>query len=326
MKTIMMRTILFGIALAMVGQSPAMAQEALPLQVSPTRQEIEADPGETVSFNVRFFNFGTAPVSGLIQVADFIVDNDDGSPRIIDNANEASPRFSGSQWIELPFDRMSIAAEDRVSVQARLTVPADARPGGRYVAIYFEPAGRLPEPGNTIREAGSAISPRIGALVFIKVKGPITEKTLISRLFAPSFLEYGPIPVETDIMNTGDYHVRPRGSITLKNMFGNSVDQEKLRENNIFPDRFRTYKNELGHKWMVGQYTLEVKAAYGDGGQIIERSINVWVFPWKVALAIVLAVIILILIIRYIQQNYVQKLEAEHQEVEKLKKELNEKE
>lgn len=311
---------------------PVHAQSSvLPLQVAPARQEITVDPGDTTAVSVRFFNLSDLPASGFVRAADFIVTDNAGTPSILEGVTQTSPRFSASGWVEMPFDRMSIAANDKVSVQAIIKVPANARPGGRYLAIYFEPTGSLPSAVG-VQEAGTRVSQRLAALVYIRVNGPITEKALVSRIFAPTFQEYGPIDVEADVLNKGDYHIAPQGSISLKNMLGGFIDQRKIESANIFPDTVRTFKNTIGKKWMFGKYDVEVQAAYGTTGQVIKRSVSIWVFPWKVALVILLALIIVIVLIRNLYRRLIVKentLESEikkdHDEIQKLKEQLDRK-
>lgn len=312
---------------------PTEAQQLQRLQVAPARQELRVDPGDTAAVSIRFFNLSEFPVAGYIRMADFIVEGTDGTPQILENTDQVSPRFSAASWITLPFDRMAIAGNDKVEVQARIEVPADARPGGRYVAMYFEPDTSLATSINNVdEEADSEVAQRIAGLVYIRVNGPVTEKAIISRISAPSFLEYGPIDVEADILNRGDYHVRPQGSVTVKNMLGAQVDEERLEAINIFPDASRTYENELGRQWMFGKYTVEYTTAYGETGQVISRSIGVWVLPWKVVLVVLLALIILIYGGRTAYRRLIIKehileseLKKEKEEIEHLKEELNKK-
>jgi len=308
---------------------PVFAQAILPLTVAPARQELLVNPGEQTAINVRFYNTGDTPISGLIKAGDFIVEGKEGTPRIIEDISQASPKFSASFWFTLPYDRITIAAQDKVSLQAKINVPDDARPGGRYVAVYFEPGGAVPQAVGGPKEAGLGVASRIASLVYLRVAGPALERALISRLFAPSFLEYGPIKVESEIANRGDYHVRPRGVLTLSNIFGGPVDQQVLKEQNIFPDGSRLYTNTLGKKWMLGKYKVDLTASYGEKGQVLNRAIFVWVFPWKVVTVILLALIILFLLGRNIYQKVVVKeakleeeVEEEKEEIEKLKEEL----
>jgi len=308
------------------------AQSAIPLQVAPARQELQVDPGQKTAINVRFMNTGDNPVSGFLRVADFIVDNETGTPKLLEGADQPSPRFAASHWITLPFDRMSIAAHDQVSVQATVQVPSDSRPGGRYIAIYFEPATDEVTDNADPEEKKTAISAKLAALTYFRVAGPITEKALISTLFAPTFQEHGPLSVQADILNRGDYHITPFGSITIRNMMGGLVDQKRLKDVNIFPDAGRSFSDTLGHKWMIGKYKVTVLAAYGTTGQVVERSIDVIIFPWKLALIILLAIIILIVLIKQGYRRFIYKenmledeVAKERKEIDKLKEELHSK-
>ncbi|VVA44584.1 conserved hypothetical protein [Candidatus Roizmanbacteria bacterium] len=317
----------FAFLLLTLGQ--ANAQTALPLTVAPARQEITVNPGEQTAVNIRFYNFSEAPVSGIVRVADFIVDNSQGAPRIIEDSSQISPRFSAQAWLDIPYDRITIAANDKVSLQAKINVPIDARPGGRYVAVYFEPTTAIPQAIGAEKEAGTGVTSRIASLIYIKVAGKTTEKALVSRFFTPGFFEYGPVKVDTQILNRGDYHIRPRGVITMSNIFGSPVDQINFREENIFPDVVRNYENSLGKKWLMGKYKLNFTASYGESGQVLEAFTYVWVFPWRVALVTLLTIIIVIYLIGHLYKNIVVKetnleseLKKEHEEIEKLKSQL----
>ncbi len=305
------------------------AQSILPLTVAPARQELSLNPGEDAAFDVRFYNLGDSPVSGILKVADFIVDNKEGTPRIIDDVSQASPRFAASNWVSLPYDQITIAANDKVSLQAKIKIPINARPGGRYIAVYFEPVGVVPQAVGSQKEAGVGVTSRIASLIYIRVAGPITEQALITRLFAPIFYEYGPINVETEILNRGDYHIRPKGVISLTNMFGGLIAQDKLKEQNIFPDASRSYLNTVGQKWMFGRYKIDLAASYGEKGLALSRFIYVWVFPWRLITIIFLTLIILILLGKNIYKKIItkeiqleQELSQEKEELRRLKEEL----
>lgn len=317
-------TLLVTLSLAFAVQTHA--QTVLPLTVGPARQQITINPGEDTQLSVKFYNQSDSPISGLVKVADFIVSDDQGTPRIIENAEQASPKFSASQWIELPFDRMTIAANDKAVVQFNLKVPADAKAGGRYAAIYFEPVSPFAQP---VGESGASITPRIASLLYIRVSGPITENAFISGLFAKSFQEFGPVIVTGQINNAGDFHIRPRGVFTLSDSFGSLVEQTNLKESNIFPDAARTFTATLGQKWMFGKFKVNLTASYGEKGQALNNSLYVWVMPWRVMIIVVLALIILFLLGKALYKNTIsreatleEELSQEREEIEKLKNQL----
>ena len=308
------------------------AQASLPLVVMPARNEIEVAPGEKTAVTISFYNQSDDPVSGFFKTADFIVEDSKGTPKFIENAEDAPAKYSASRWLTLPYDRATLPAHDKVTIQTEILVPNDARAGGRYTAVFFQQGNTLPKPSGT-EEVGSGTNLRIASLIYIKVKGPITEKALISGFFVPSFFEYGPIKVETDILNRGDYHVTPRVSLTLANTFGGLVDQKLFKTQNIFPDTSRSYETELGTKWMAGRYKVNLTGSYGESGQALTAVSYVWVFPWRVALAVILTIIIMIFIANKLYKNIVVKettleeeLEKEKDEIEKLKQMLRKKE
>lgn len=308
------------------------------LTVAPSRQELTLDPGETKTITIKFLNNGQELVSGPVRVVDFIVEDKEGSPIFLDEtikitgATQISRRFSAASWVSLPYQTISIAAKNKVIVDVKISAPADARPGGRYLAVYFEPGGFLPESGNQPREAGSPVVSRIVGLVYIRVSGPITEQANLVKFSAPRFSEYGPVLVTTEIANQGDYHIRPQGTITLFNSFGRQVAQDTFGEANIFPDASRLFENQLGQKWMFGRYKAKLMANFGESGKTLSGTIFFWVLPWKVILITLLAITIIILFfstfyrrLKGRQEELEAKLAEEEKELDELKKKLAEK-
>jgi len=311
--------------------SVVRAQTTLPLTVAPARQQISLNPGEESQIMVKFYNQSDFPLAGLVKVADFVVDNDQGTPRIIEDASQASPKFSASAWMSLLNDRTTIPANDKTTVQVTIDVPKEALPGGRYVAVFFEPVFT---PATAVGQSATGIVPRIASLLYIRVNGPIKEDAIISNMFAKSFYEYGPIDVSAQIANNGDYHIRPQGTFVLTDSLGGIVQQSSLKAENIFPDALRVFTTSIGEKWMMGRYKISLSALYGEkNNKTMERSIYVWVFPWRVTLIVILTLIILGIISRAVYKNIIVKetsleeeLSEEKKEIEKLKKELGKRE
>lgn len=308
------------------------AQTSIPLMVMPARQEIEVTPGERTTINLNFYNQSDDPISGFFKSSDFIVEDSKGTPRLIENPEDAPTKFAASSWFTLFYDRATLPAHDKVSLQVTIDVPSDARPGGRYVAVFFEQGSNIPQSLGAQEEAGVGTTSRIAALVYMKVAGPITEKSLVSRFFAPFFFEYGPIKVTTDILNRGDYHVKPNGVVSMTNLFGGLTDQKTIEAQNIFPDTSRTYETELGTKWMIGRYRIDLAGSYGTQGQALTASSYVWVFPWRVAVAVILTLAIIFISLSNLfkgisskETTLEEELEKEKAEIEKLKEALRKK-
>jgi len=307
------------------------AQTTLPLIVYPARQFLELNPGEKTSVVVNFVNQANEPISGYVKVVDFIVRDNQGTPELIENSQAAPEKYAASSWFKTEYDKITLPANEKVTIQAQLTVPKNANPGGKYVAIYFQSQPtKLPTLTNQQYEAGTGISPRLASLIYIKVKGPIKESAFVTK-FTPkqSFFEYGPVEIETEILNRGDYHITPKGEITLTNFFGKVVEKSVLKEENIFPDTVRTFSNTLGKKWMIGRYRAYLTATYGEKNKVLTAFSEFWVFPWKITTIVILTLIIIILLVRHfyistlVKEKLLEKeLEEERKEIEELKKKL----
>lgn len=308
------------------------AQSVVPLIVAPARQTLEADPGKTASFAIRFYNTGVEPISGTFKAADFIVDNNEGSPNFLEGPTTLSKRFAAAQWVALSTEKGTIPATGVVTISGRVHIPADANPGGKYFAVFFEPAPNIPEATEAKQEEATSVSIRIAGLIYLRISGPITESAEIVKFSTPGFSEYGPIAISTEVKNRGDYHITPKGQITVKNMFGMEVAKADIDEANIFPDASRAIVSEIGTKWMAGRFTANFDAVYGESGKTLAAGLSFWVFPWKVATVTLLEIIIIILIIIIISNKFTKKqkrLEAEpaeeKEELEKLKDALKDK-
>jgi uncharacterized membrane protein len=305
--------------------SKANAQEKLPLVVAPARQQVNIDPGNTISLVTKFFNEGVSPLAGNVKVVDFIVTDSEGSPKFLYNQN-LSNRFSGASWVKLSSDKIAISPGGVAKVQYSISVPKDAAPGGHYVAIYFEPVGLLGQETNQEAQNALAVIPRIASLVYIRVNGPISEMALVKKFLTPGFIQYGPVEIEAEIANRGDYHITPKGQVVLKDIFGNVISQKSLEEVNIFPDASRVYNLSLGPKLLIGKFRVELAASYGEAGMGLSAVSTLWAFPIVYLLAIVLAVMIIVLLVMFIwkkikekQSKLEEKLKEEISEIEILK-------
>lgn len=310
------------------------AQEKLPLVVAPARQEVALDAGKKDSLIIKFFNESNVPVSGNIRAVDFIVQGNEGKPILLENsALPVSSRYSASSWVTLPYDTATIPAGTVLKVQFEVNVPKDALPGGRYVAIYFEQTGFDIGPVVTTRQEGeSSVSPRIVGLLNIRVNGPVTEKASVLKFTAPVFSEYGPVMVNTEIYNSGNYHIAPKGTISLFDSLGRKVGKASLEDKNIFPESSRLYETAIGPKLLFGKFKLALSASYGDGGQLLSAVTYAWIFPWRLILAIVLGIAIITLIIltawrmlKGRQKKLETVLEKEISELEGLKEKYKDK-
>jgi len=308
------------------------AQESLDIITFPAKQEVVISPGETKTVAIVFYNKTLYSVTGNLGTADFIVRGNNNVPEFIDRS-QINTRYSAATWIKVPYEQASLPANDQLIVYVNVTVPADALPGGHYSSVYFETNPAMAANSPVGKQGVSVITHRINALLYFNVPGDIKETARVYTLKADKFREYGPINVETEIQNGGYLHIQPKGKIIVKNMLGKVVEEVNLEEKNIFPEAISGFKNTVGQKWMFGQYQILVDATYGASNKPLNASLTVLVFPWRVTLAILLALIIIGLLMKnYLRKTIIKEaalekeVEREKSEIEKLKEELKKRE
>lgn len=333
MKTIkFIKIIIVIIVITFIIKFPLVrAQSEIPLTLANARNEVALDPGESYRFAMKLYNRGENPILGNLKLVDFIVTDNKGTPSFLEGDNSLlSNKYSAASWMSLPFQTMAIPPNDKVSFDVTVNVPFDAKPGGHYAAVIFEATSNFtPQEASTNQEAGSAITPRIAGLFYIRVNGKVTEKALITKLTVPPFSEYGPVAASAEITNSGDTHIQPKGFLTVFDWFGRVVTQSKLDEVNIFPEVARIYENKVGEHLMVGRYKLAFSATYGEKGTLLEGFTYFWVIPWRMIVIIALSLAILILLLKnwkrntFLHQKQMEKkLAEEEKELENLKEEL----
>ncbi len=303
------------------------AQEIIPLTVFPAITELKVKNNDKTRFQIQFKNNSKEIINGRIKVADYTIQDKEGSPKLIEDEN-IKTKFSASSWIKPVMNEIAIPAEDFVTVDFNVDVPKKTSSCGSYAVVYFEP-NLNPQNKN---ESISSITTKIGALVNFELKNSsCKEEIAISRFSNNSFQEFGPINIKFDLFNNGNVHTSPKGFLQLTNIFGESIDQQKIKDEKIFPETAKEYESNIGSKWMIGRYKINLKGQFGNNQTFYTFS-HVWVFPWRLVLLIILLIgLITYLISRYTktiadkEKNLENQLKEEQKEIEMLKEKLKNK-
>lgn len=280
-------------AFLIIGKT-SLAQSLTSITAVPHRQEIRIDPGEVSSGHVlKAVNNGSSELSVRVKVQDFIVVDDQGTPAPVE-ADE-SGRWAASGWVQVSPSQFTLKPGEEKQLDMVIVTPEDALPGGHYAVVFYEPMGNFDVDGS-----GAAVAPNVGTLLYITVNGAINENAAVRRMDIPSFSEYGPVKINTEIANMSDVHINPVGEIKVYNMLGGLDQTLKLDSLNIFPGTSREYENSWDKVWGFGKYKAMLEAGYGSQGNTLQAVVYFWVLPWKIiaftALTIAIAVLLIILI------------------------------
>ncbi|MCL4374500.1 hypothetical protein M1523_01425 [Patescibacteria group bacterium] len=324
------------IALVMAGGlviRQTRAQSNVSLSVFPAIQEKTVRPNETTRLQIQFRNAADNAVAGKVKVADFVVKDNSGTPVMVEPGQMAS-KYGAAAWITPSATNISIPGRDFVTIDLTIKVPAQVSTCSKHAIVYFEPISQTfaaPQGAQTQTQTTSSLTAQLGGLVNLLVENNQCKEMInISTLKSAGFSEYGPLPVSFSVFNLGDFFITPQGTVTVYNAFNQLVEQKTLTSERVFPEASRQYSDTLGHRWMIGRYKIAVKVSSNGKNPVVkEATVFAWIFPWRVAVAVLLTIVIIVLLARGLilrTAKYEAKLEkeisSEKSEIEKLKEEL----
>jgi hypothetical protein len=284
------------------------ANAAQGIQISPTLVELNAAKGKTYDIKLSVTNITGSDLLYNTAVDDFAAAGETGSPRIISDSKLPSTA-SIKTWVnEIP--SFTLASQKAKVVNAQITIPSDAEPGGHYGVIRFY--GNAPQ----LDKTGVGLSASAGVLVLIRVEGAITEKAELASFYTAnngkqtSFFENSPITFVTRVKNEGNIHIKPVGNIEVRDMFGGLVKNIPVNadKSNVLPKSIRRFDSTLKKDWMFGLYTVNLTMGYGTTGQAITNTISFWVIPYKIVLVALLLLVALIYILNRMIKVYNRRI------------------
>lgn len=299
--------------LVLVGR-PAKA-----LTIVPPSLEYTANPGDVIPATIKLFNGSQTVETVYASVSNFTAKGEQGEP----DFDLTSTPTDIATWIDYPKGPLTIQPNDNLRIPVSITIPKNAEPGGHYAAVFF---GNDPSKNN---ENGGQVAIRslLGSLVIVRVAGDVREAASVSSFETSNkktSTDSLPATFDLRIKNTGNVHIRPQGTIVIKNMFGGETARIAVNEVNgaVLPNSIRDFavtwtKNgktgkgffgKVSQQWnnfALGSYTATATVNYGDAKQSLVSTAHLTVFPWQllIVLLIVLAVIFFIFFVGLKQYN-----------------------
>jgi hypothetical protein len=267
---------------------------AVGIEVSAPLYEYTIKPGENVQDIIKVKNVGPNATTFYPEVLDFKSNNEDGTPIFL-KSGEDSGTYSLAKWISFTKESVTIEPNKSEAFNFFVTIPADAEPGGHYAGILF--STQPPKLDGT----GLSLATKVGSLVLVRVAGDAKEEASIKEFSTDKeTYEQAQVKFNLVVSNTGNVHVQPKGTITIKNIFGGTVAALDVNQSssNVLPGSDRKFAidwEDPGFK--VGYYTATVTLNYGNPSQTITAQVTFWILPWKTLLiALVVAIILLVLL------------------------------
>jgi hypothetical protein len=271
------------------------------LLISPTRTEINAQPGEKKEFTITIRNVTQGDVTARAFINDFESDGTSGTPRFIVDEGERTPSsifnmVKGLSDIDLKKDE---SKEVKLSLEVDTSIPAGAYFGAvRYAAI---PKGQNLD---TESERQVALTASVAHLVFLEIAGDTVEQIQIEDLYMQrdnsrsSIFFRAPNNAALAIKNLGNGFSRPFGNVTINDFLGNEVAKYEPNSTDpkgiVLPNSSRTFINDIENIKTPGRYTATAAVAYGNGGEVVTYKSSFWYLPAWFLLAVLLVIALIV--------------------------------
>lgn len=304
--------ILFALYAACVFVPAVASAQAVSLGVTPTLIEISAEPGSSWESTIKVINNNSFPLTVYAVVTNFVPEGEGGQAAFVPKNETDNDGSTIAEWLTVSAEPVSIERESSAEVPIKLTVPADATPGGHYAAIQI--GTKPPEVGG---DRIVRTSQFVTSLFFARVAGDVIESGNI-RSFRPLQPLVGTPSASFELRfeNKGNVHLQPQGEIVIRNMWGTlrgtiPVNQQ-THFGNVLPASIRKFEFTWSGVFSladIGRYTAEVTLAYGtDARQSVSSIASFYVVPLK---ALVFSLMVLLgaaFFIRFVIRSYVRRM------------------
>jgi len=260
--------------------------------VSPAKQEITLNPGESVIRNVYITNKLGFDSDFQINVEDISGGADQSE--IIKYYGQNLGPYSIRNYVVVNSDRVRVSAGETKVVPVMITLPNSQKPGGLYGGIFVTAVTQT-------GQAGMNVSTRIGSLIFLRVKGNVLEQSEIKKFGTFSgqsiFGNNSPLDFVVSVANTGNVYLNPYGMIEIKDYRGRVIDRLPIEPWFVFPDSVRSRSLTWKNPPLAGFFTATL---YLNHGYTLPHatvlSVHFVIIPVWIIVSILLGLIILFIV------------------------------
>lgn len=304
-------TVMVGVIVAL-----GFPRNSLALSLVPPSLEFSTQAGQTVTGKIKIFNDDKDFKTYFLSTANFVAGDENGQPKF----DFAAPITDLASWIKTDAQQVDLQPGAVATVGVTIEVPKNADPGGHYAGIFVSTT----PPG----EGNVKVVQKTGTLVILRVEGNVQESAVVKQFTTSdgkTVVNRLPVGLVLRVQNTGNVHFRPKGTITIRNMWGGVTSTIDInpKEGAVLPNSIRHFdlvwtKNstdlkrgsvlsEITSEWnnfAFGGYTAELNATYGSSNQTLTGTLHLTVFPWLIILIIVLLLIAIIFLIGWMIKGY----------------------
>jgi len=278
--------------------------------VAPAIQEVSLRPAESKVVNIKITNDQNRPRAYVFSIQKFIPKGSLGQQEFLPLTDTSGL----PEWMYVSQPVLQIGANQSATLPVQITIPADAKAGGYYAALFI--SEQIDVAGTT---ESVSVLPRTGVLFLVTVNGDLIQNfNIASFTGSPQNTNRLPISLEASVENVGNVHLSPTGEVRIQNMFGQTVAKYEVNVSGarVLPSSTRVFQtawnkvddthvssgffSELKKEWLnfaIGRYEASL-SLQANGVEKTQPTIF-YVWPWRlmslVGLTFIVVVALLVL-------------------------------
>lgn len=282
--------LIFIAALVWPQQSLAQPAEFREISISPFLQELEVPKGGTINAAIELYNNSERDITVFLSTRDFLP-GDRGEPQFIPDDEYNDITFSLAAWIELESgNQVTLTPGEMKQIRYSVNPPENAEQGTHYGAILFSLTD-----GPTL--SGVGITQSVGTIIIVGY-GEARSQGELQFTAAPKVVWWNSkIEFTATFNNTGRVHVKPKGEVRIKNIFGRVVATPVINRDaaNVLPQSDRTFISDwFPSRLAFGPYFAESTVTYGKERLEAREKTIIWILPVYTLIALGVTITILL--------------------------------
>lgn len=268
------------------------------LGIDPFLIELEMSPGQSHEQIITLTNTTNQPLTFSVSINDFVVNGTTGQPLFLEAHELSDPKFSLSQWITVVQQpEFTIPPQAQTKVRFAVRVPPNAEPGTHYGGLLFtQPLSSF----SGSEQSGALVRHKAGAIILVKLGKSQEQIRIDSFDVEQTVYRREAVKFSTMLVNDGNVHSKPKGDITIRNLFGRTVKQVPVNRDAqiILPQTGRDFESVWNPGWRLGKYSAEAVLYYGNPKIELRAQTSFWIIPVR-ELAILMVSLALLAVIGY---------------------------
>lgn len=292
--------------------APGALAQQFSAGVNPTILEIEAVSPADIVAPIRLENASDQTITYGIFLRPFKAgSNLNGEPNYDPTlATEYEQFFSQVQVFDgaNPVTEISLGPKEKKDLSLRIKLDSMTQAQDYYFTIFFlsKAEASAPDSNQINLRAG------IGTNVLLTVGTKSQPEGRIASFSVPAFSTKGPIQFSLELANHSDFYASPKGSVVIKNMFGQAVGNPEFGPTNILANSNRLMSNNgneanprliWNNDYPIGIYKAELAVAMSETGPLLNESKMFVAIPVKAVIITVAIILFFIWLIKSVRRK-----------------------